>query len=161
MNPYDFARIDWSRPPERRKPTWHHQLVGQGVQRLYSGHMEVDVYAETPVFIADPRSVSPDPKKPAQSMQNSKGEYIIPGSSLKGMLRNVVETLGNGCLTLFDGEYERGRVNYRRNVPERFQHCEWYHRTLRCLSHLRYAQGAHERRVSRQGQYRRCHRLCR
>ena len=110
MNPYDFARIDWSRPPERRKPTWHYQLVGQGAQRLYSGHIEVDVYAETPMFIADPRSVSPDPKKPAQSMQNAR-ESTSFRESLKGMLRNLVETLGNGCLTLFDGDYERGKVN--------------------------------------------------
>lgn len=124
MNPYDFVRIDWERPPARRKPIWHHQLVGQGAQRLYSGSIEVDVFAETPIFIHDPRNVSPDPKKPAQFMQNKQGEYIIPGSSLKGMIRCVVETLGNGCLTLFDGDYERGKVNYRRSVPDSFQHCD-------------------------------------
>jgi len=124
MNPYDFARIDWNRPPDRHKPTWHHQLVGQGTRQLYSGHMEVDVYAETPIFVSDPRNVPNDPKKPAQFMQNKRGEYIIPGSSLKGMLRSVVETLGNGCLTLFDGDYERGKVNYRRDVPQEFQHCD-------------------------------------
>lgn len=124
MNPYDFARIDWARPPERRLPVWHHRLTGQQTQRLYSGQLEVDVYAETPLFIADPRSVSPDPQKPAQSMQNQHGEYIIPGSSLKGMLRCLVETLGNGCLTLFDGRYERGRVDYTRALPDGFQHCD-------------------------------------
>lgn len=123
MNPYDFARIDWKRPPERRKPIWHHQLVRQGTQ-LYSGHIEVDVFAETPIFVSDPRNVSPDPKKPAQFMQNKRGAYIIPGSSLKGMLRSVVETLGNGCLTLFDGDYERGKASYRRTVPQGFQHCD-------------------------------------
>lgn len=124
MNPYDFARIDWARPPERRLPVWHHRLTGQQTQRLYSGQLEVDVYAETPLFIADPRSVSPDPRKPAQSMQNRHGEYIIPGSSLKGMLRCLVETLGNGCLTLFDGRYERSSVDYTRAAPREFQHCE-------------------------------------
>lgn len=124
MNPYDFARIDLNKPPHRHKPVWHHQLVGQENQRLYSGHMDIDVYAETPVFVADPRNVSPDPKKPAQFMQNKQGEYIIPGSSLKGVLRCVVETLGNGCLTLFDGQYERGKVNYRWSLPESFQHCD-------------------------------------
>lgn len=123
MNPYDFARIDWNRPPERRKPIWHHQLVGQGSQRLFSGYIDVDVFAETPLFVSDPRSVPQDPRKPAQSIQNKRGEYILPGSSLKGMLRSVVETLGNGCLTLFDGQYERGRINYRWSVPEPFQHC--------------------------------------
>ena len=124
MNPYDFARIDWNKPPQRRKPVWHHQMVGQENQRLYAGHMDIDVYAETPIFVADPRNVSPDPKKPARFMQNKQGEYIIPGSSLKGLLRCVVETLGNGCLTLFDGQYERGTINYRRSVPESFQHCD-------------------------------------
>ena len=123
MNPYDFARIDWSRPPERRKPIWHHRFVGAEGQKLYSGHMDIDIYAETPIFIADPRNASPDPRRPAQSMQNKQGEYIIPGSSLKGMLRSVVETLGNGCLTLFDAEYERGKVDYDRMVPDEFQHC--------------------------------------
>lgn len=124
MNPYDFACIDWNRPPERRKPIWHHQLVGQGVRQLYSGHIEVDIFAETPIFVSDPRNVPNDPKKPAQFMQNKRGEYIIPGSSLKGVLRTLVETLGNGCLTLFDGDYERGKVNYRRDVPQGFLHCE-------------------------------------
>lgn len=124
MNPYDFARIDWNRPPERRKPTWHHQLVGSEERQLYSGHVDVDVFAETPIFVSDPRNVPNDPKKPAPFMQNKRGEYIIPGSSLKGMLRTLVETLGNGCLTLFDGDYDRGKVNYRRDVPQSFLHCE-------------------------------------
>ncbi|HLZ60404.1 MAG TPA: RAMP superfamily CRISPR-associated protein [Ktedonosporobacter sp.] len=123
MNPYDFARIDWARPPERRRPIWHHRLTAQDGHPLYSGHLEVDLYAETPLFIANPRTVSPDPKKPAQFMQNNHNEYIIPGSSLKGLLRCVVETLGNGCLTLFDSQYERGRINYSREVPKDFQHC--------------------------------------
>jgi CRISPR-associated protein (TIGR03986 family) len=83
----------------------------------------VDIYAETPLFIADPRSNLSDPRKPAPSIKNRQEEYIIPGSSLKGMLRCVVETLANGCLTLFDGQYERSRVNYKREISEAFQHC--------------------------------------
>src|SRR5439155_16098801 len=35
----------------------------------------------------------------------------------------LAETLGNGCLTLFDSQYERGTVNYGRKVPESFQKC--------------------------------------
>jgi len=123
MNPYDFVRIDWNKPPERHRPVWHHRFFGQGTQKLYAGSIEVDIFAETPLFIADPRTVSPDPKKPAQFIRNKHGEYIIPGSSLKGMLRCLVETLGNGCLTLFDGRYERGQVNYGRDVPQSFQKC--------------------------------------
>src|SRR5690349_11370813 len=115
MNPYDFARIDWSKPPERHKPVWHHQLVKEDTQ-LYSGSLEVDVYAETPLFIANSGATPSNPEQPALSMQNSQGEYIIPGSSLKGMLRSVVETLGNGCLSLYDGDYEGHRVHYENRV---------------------------------------------
>jgi CRISPR/Cas system CSM-associated protein Csm3 (group 7 of RAMP superfamily) len=122
MNPYDFARIDWSKPPKRSKPVWHHHLVEMGKQ-LFSGSLEVDIYVETPIFIANSGVAPSDPKRPAQSMQNPQGAFIIPGSSLKGMLRSVVETLSNGCLTLYDGDYEGHRVHYRDRVPESFQHC--------------------------------------
>jgi CRISPR/Cas system CSM-associated protein Csm3 (group 7 of RAMP superfamily) len=122
MNPYDFARITWSNPPERHKPIWHHQLV-KADTRLYSGSLEVDIYAETPLFIANSGVTPSNPGQPAQSMQNQRGDYIIPGSSLKGMLRSVVETLGNGCLTLYDGDYEGHRVHYEERVPRSFQHC--------------------------------------
>ena len=131
MNPYDFVRVDWSRPPERHKPMWHHRLVGQDGQRLYAGQIEVDVFAETPLFIPE-RNASQDPKKPAQFIQNRRGEYIIPGSSLKGMLRCLVETLGNGCFTLFDGKYEpiyRDRrqvgyeAQYEQMIPASFHRC--------------------------------------
>ncbi|HEY1350600.1 MAG TPA: RAMP superfamily CRISPR-associated protein [Ktedonobacteraceae bacterium] len=124
MNPYDFVRIDWSRPPERHQPIWHHQLVKQGT-KLYSGSLQVEIYVETPLFVSDPRSAEPDSREAALSIQNAAGEYIIPGSSLKGMLRSVVETLGNSCLTLFDGEYrgESERLSYTRHVPDSFQHC--------------------------------------
>jgi hypothetical protein len=124
MNPYDFTRIDWDRTPDRRPPVWHNRLTGQDSQQLYSGQLAVDIYAETPLFIADPRRVPPDPRKPAPFIQNEQGQYIIPGRSLKGMLRCVVETLGNGCLTLFDGRYERNKVYYFGKVPEDFQHCD-------------------------------------
>ncbi len=108
MNPYDFVPIDWQNPPKRRTPVWHHRLVGDDNQTLYSGHIEVDVVTETPIFIFDPytKDDAHDPDYPATSLKNAQGNYIIPGSSLKGMLRCLVETLGNGCLTLFDATYE-------------------------------------------------------
>src|ERR1700687_5098932 len=121
MNPYDFARIDWSKPPRRSKPVWHHHLVEMG-KHLFSGSLEVDIYAETPIFIANSGVRPSVPKRPAQSMQNPQGAFIIPGSSLKGILRSVVESLGNGCLTLYDGDYEGHRVHYRDRVPASFQH---------------------------------------
>jgi hypothetical protein len=134
MNPYDFVRIDWNKLPERHRPVWHHRLTAQDGKPLYSGHIDVDVYAETPIFIPEwvDSSKSIDPKKPSHFMHNGQGEYVIPGSSLKGLLRCVVESLSNGCLTLFDGQYERGQVNYRPDVPREFQRCE--HNNNLCIT---------------------------
>jgi RAMP superfamily len=123
MNPYDFVRIDWSRPPERHKPIWHHRLFNQGGDALYSGQLELDIYLETPCFIDDPNHRHDDPRKPSEFYRNAHGAYTIPGSSLKGLLRSLTETLGNGCLTLFDGEYEGHKVDYRQKVPAAFQRC--------------------------------------
>jgi CRISPR/Cas system CSM-associated protein Csm3 (group 7 of RAMP superfamily) len=123
MNPYDFVCIDWGMPPLREKPIWHDQLAGTGQQKLYSGRMELTIEVETPLLIKDPYANN----KPALSLRNKQNEYIIPGSSLKGMLRNVVETLGRGCLTLFDGNYlnkKNGRVvDYKKLVPKKFTRC--------------------------------------
>jgi CRISPR/Cas system CSM-associated protein Csm3 (group 7 of RAMP superfamily) len=124
MNPYDFVRIDWNQPPLRRSPIWHNRLVGRNGQHLYSGQLEISIYTETPLFIFDPRAESKDPRKPTLSMRNPQGDYIIPGSTLKGVLRNVVETLGRGCMTLFDGDYEQKKINYTRELPRPFHHCE-------------------------------------
>lgn len=124
MNPYDFVRIDWSKAPERHKPIWHHRLFNQGSETLFSGQLELDIYLETPCFIADPKHPKDDPRRPAEFYRNAHNHYTIPGSSLKGLLRSVVETLGNGCLTLFDGTYEGRKVDYQRKVPTAFQHCD-------------------------------------
>lgn len=133
MNPYDFVPIDWKREPERRTPIWHHHLIGTDRQSLYSGHIEIDLKSETPIFILQPGSNQHDARHPATFICNAHGEYIIPGTSLKGMLRCLVETLGNGCLTLFDETYEpeqgqRGmstqyRVHYERMVLDAFRRC--------------------------------------
>lgn len=132
MNPYDFVCIDWGMPPVREKPIWHNQLADIGLQKLYSGQIEMAIKAETPLLIKDPYAKN----RPAQSLRNRQGEYIIPGSSLKGMLRNVVETLGRGCLTLFDGNYTEKRstrtTDYKKLVPSDFLRCTDNNRL--CLS---------------------------
>src|SRR5712692_7135978 len=106
MNPYDFVRINWDNKPDRRPPLWHHRLTALDARVLYSGRIEVEIAAEVPIFILDPQANSNDPTKAASFVQQKRGnqvKYILPGSSLKGVLRELVETLGNGCLTLLDG----------------------------------------------------------
>ena len=108
MNPYDFVRIDWSNLPKRHRPIWHNRLFGGDVPQLYSGQLDVDIIAETPLFIfATEDASSEDTRNPARFAHNAAGDSIIPGSTLKGMVCNVFEALGNGCLTLFDGAYKK------------------------------------------------------
>jgi len=119
MNPYDFVPIDWNTPSQRRPPTPHHKFTG------VSGRIEGTITAETPLLIRDPRSND----KKLQFLRN-KGKssaFIVPGSSLKGMIRNLVETIGNGCFKLFDGNYQEKSwpvdVNYHSKMKHEFKEC--------------------------------------
>ena len=51
------------------------EVIPAADQQLYSGSIEVDVYAETPLFIADPRNEPSDDREPARSMQNVTGKF--------------------------------------------------------------------------------------
>lgn len=102
MNPYDFVPLDTEHPPERRKPVWHNVLAPDTAHpgRLYSGHLHLYIKAETPIFIRHADSPVQNPDKPGEHIYNKDGEYILPGTSIKGLLRTVVETLCRGCLTI-------------------------------------------------------------
>lgn len=111
MNPYDFVRIDWDKTPERHIPNYHEKFSG------LSGEFYGKIIAETPIFIPQWRT-----ENPKRFIKNENQEYIIPGSSLKGVIRSLVETVGNGCFLLFDEKYGRG-ANYRNRIPNEFKKC--------------------------------------
>ncbi len=116
MNPYDFVRIDWSKKPVRRSPAGHDRFTGQ------SGRIEGTITAERPLFIPQARPDQHGP--PIQSFAtDGAGRAIIPGSSLKGLIRSLVETIAPGCWWLFDGFY-RDRVNYNNKLPRPFHPCQ-------------------------------------
>ena len=110
MNPYDFVPIDWNNPPERHLPSLHDKFNG------LSGKIEGTITAETPIFIFH------SPKR-VQFITNRQGQHIIPGSSLKGLFRSLVETVGNGCFLLFDGLYENKEIDYTSELPQDFKKC--------------------------------------
>lgn len=120
MNPYDFVPLDTQHPPQRRRPVWHHVLASTGTHpsKLYSGHLYLYIKTETPLFIRDGNSPS-DPRALKAHICNKAGKQIIPGTSLKGLLRSVVETVCNGCMTVFHMPLE-----YTHNpVPPGFAYC--------------------------------------
>lgn len=106
MNPYDFVPLDTTHPPEPRQPVWHNALAPDAAHpgKLYSGSLYLYMKAETPIFIGQDQVSNQDPDRPGEHIYNSDGDYILPGSSIKGLLRSVVETLCRGCLTVINGD---------------------------------------------------------
>ena len=119
MNPYDFVPINWDESPIRKSASPHDRFTG------VSGKIEGTITAETPVFIFNsPRSMS----GAEPFMKNEQGQHIIPGSSLKGLFRSLVETVGNGCFLFFDGKYKDNDINevidYSDELPNDFKKCQ-------------------------------------
>ncbi|MBV9688658.1 MAG: hypothetical protein JO202_03000 [Ktedonobacteraceae bacterium] len=130
MNPYDFVPLDTEHPPERRKPVWHNVLAPNDahLDKLYSGYLHLYIKAETPLFIYDAASSMQNPDYAGQHLRNRWDEYIIPGTSIKGLLRTVVETLCSGCMTVFHMPRE-----YTQNpIPLGFAYCQ--SNTLLCIA---------------------------
>lgn len=115
MNPYDFVPLDMQHLPEKCTPIWHNTLTSDS-DKLYSGYLSLYIRAETPIFIPNDGSSMQNPNKAAEHIYNGNGDYILPGSSIKGMLRTVVETLCRGCLTVIK-QNDPG-------VPEDFLPCD-------------------------------------
>src|SRR5258708_28883008 len=117
MNPYDFVPLDTQHPPERRKAVWHNALASDNAHpdKLYSGYLYLYIRAETPLFIPDTNSREQDPRDLREHIRDKANYCIIPGTSIKGMLRTVVETLCRGCLTV---------INRDSPVPGGFAPCD-------------------------------------
>lgn len=76
---------------------------------LLSGEIDVSVRAETPLLFRNPNGSEDFPK-------NSQGQYTIPGSSLRGLIRENMQILGYGAARPgFD--VEDLRLSHRVPVP--------------------------------------------
>lgn len=118
MNPYDFVRLVGDGPQRARAP--HHKRF-DGL----SGRIACTLTTRTPLFI--PASDPEPPQRPLfhqtlRMQHEPSGTPIIPGASLKGVIRSVAEAAANACLPLpHYFSYERQRVQYQ--VPRGFQAC--------------------------------------
>lgn len=125
MNPYDFVRF--GEPARRIKPLFHDRFKGQ------NGSLLCKLTACTPVFVpqtqeaarSDPRLQRNEHQELAMK-RRPDGVPILPGSSLKGVLRSVAESISGSCLTLPQRRYieyrDRPPVSYQ--VPPDFEHCQ-------------------------------------
>ena len=85
INPYTF--VPFPDEVKRTKPEGHDKLSPGN----YSGRVTIDWTTITPLLL---------------SPEWSEGDKVImPGSSIKGAVRSLHETLAGGCLRVFDSEF--------------------------------------------------------
>ena len=89
--PYNFVPLN----KEVFYPSWandvSHDIPFEGGE---SGEIDITITAKSPIFIRD--------SKNEEEFCNYNGEYYIPSTSIKGMIRNVSEILGFSKLKLQD-----------------------------------------------------------
>ncbi len=66
-----------------------------------SGVIDITITAKTPIFIRDHSS---DKENTSEQFCNYNGEYYIPSTTIKGMVRNVLEIMSFSKMTQFDDD---------------------------------------------------------
>ena len=120
MNPYDFVRF--GRPGPREPAITHDRF------QEHSGQFLCRLTARTHLFTPKTQEVPRRSHAELELMRGPDGLPLLPGSSLKGVIRSVAEAISGSCLTLPQPRREnvnyRGRplVSYR--IPRGFEHCK-------------------------------------
>ena len=121
MNPYHFVPL--GPPGKQMNVKTHESFQGE------SGTLACRLTARTHLFIAksEGQTRSQNQHQRLQLMRAVNRKPLLPGSSLKGVIRSVAEALSGSCLTL-PGEstsyYDRDkRRNYYYEMPEGFERC--------------------------------------
>ena len=85
--PYNFIPFSEVKSVYADKPPAHNSMES----KLISGEIEYEMTAQTPIFTDDGK---------CHFHKDANGQYSIPGSSIRGLIRNNVQILG--CASLND-----------------------------------------------------------
>ncbi len=120
IDPYGFVRLVGQ--PKRKPATRHHKFEGE------SGVLTCRLTTKTPLFIYNPgfaRTIRGGHEAAQFPIRNKQA--IIPGTSLKGVIRSVAEAVEASCLTLFDGQYRGSGITRGKTLnawlPRGYQKC--------------------------------------
>jgi CRISPR/Cas system CSM-associated protein Csm3 (group 7 of RAMP superfamily) len=119
MNPYGFVRLGPA--AQREAATRHEQFNGP------SGRLSCRLTALTHLLIPKTQEMRKREHQKLDLLRSTDGLPLLPGSSLKGVVRSVAEAISGSCLTLPVGR--RGEVEYRGRppvsyrIPRGFDHC--------------------------------------
>lgn len=89
MNPYNFIPLSEA-GPDRQPLVPHDCFIG------YTGEFQITLKTLSPVIVCSGK----DQSRPLQGIRHGEERYFIPGTTLKGMLRNIYEIIAGGCLRL-------------------------------------------------------------
>lgn len=130
MNPYNFVRIIPMASDARQKPLGHKELVDQfGDEPVYTGRLRGTLTAFGPVMVLshdpDDIAVGPGDHKHFQRFFHYPGDErpVIPGSSLKGMVRSTAEAAANGCLSILNEVYTKRWDDFSDAYPPSLHFC--------------------------------------
>jgi len=121
VDPYGFVRLVGR--PERLPARPHHRFQG------LSGRLTCRLTVKTPLFVYNPKFARPVGRGHEQAtFPVYNGTVVIPGSSLKGVIRSVAEAVEASCFTLFGGPRYRGSgitrgMQVRVELPQGYEHC--------------------------------------
>ena len=65
-----------------------------------SGTLELRLTARTPIFVSEGKDKNDQNNEPCYFTQAPDGRYFIPGTSIKGMVRNIVEIMSCGKIMI-------------------------------------------------------------
>lgn len=90
-----------------------------------SGVIEIEMEAMTPVFVRNGHTQADANDKTGEYVsfsKNSDGQYFIPATSIKGMIRNVLEIMSFGKMNqISDDRYGFRDLNNQRDYMSKFQ----------------------------------------
>lgn len=95
VNPYNFVAVDW----ENKETQNCENIRTDG--NLITGYMDCSILAKSPVAIPDAerKSLEKEEHVTYPFLRDPQGRYMIPGSSIRGMLRSVYETATDSCFS--------------------------------------------------------------
>jgi len=121
VDPYGFVRLVGK--PERREARPHHRFEG------LSGRLTCRLTVKTPLFVYNPQFARPVGRGHEEArFPVYEEKAVIPGSSLKGVIRSVAEAVEASCFALFAGPRYRGSgitrgMQLHVELPDGYEHC--------------------------------------
>lgn len=115
-NPYDFVPLEGSLQRD-------HSYIGlQDATSGLTGKVVCTLGILTPVFIGTGEHVQKEGQTVYLPARLADAAYL-PASSLKGMLRSILETVSNSCLGVLSAVYGRVDMEAQNRVPSGYRRC--------------------------------------